>query len=172
MFLSSKKLLITAGGGFFVILFFVFFMVFFDFRIAFQKKMVVESKKEMALYDKRINNLKEIKKSLARNQENYSKMESVFLEEDSLVVFIQEMESLARHCGAALDIKGVVFNSQNNKYPSFTIFLKGSFSSIYNYLYLLENSKYQVAFGRLNLQEEGDGSWGASLVLNFLSFSP
>lgn len=172
MVMARKKLIFTGGIVFFVIVLLVFLMIFLTLRINARKELIYGSKKQMAFYDERISNSKEIEKTLERSRDNYNKLQNVFLNEGSLVVFIKEMESFARQSGVELDIRSVSLSKKEGSLPVFTIFLDGPFSSLCKYLYLLENTKYQLAFQRLNLQKDEKEGWGANLVFTFLSFIP
>jgi len=139
--------------------------------IGSKKRSVFEIKKDTAFYVARIKNINEINKSLVVNKEAKGKIESVFLDENSLINFIKELEYFAQKTGMELDMKGVRILKETNSGAVFNFIVEGSFSGIYRYLTLLENSRYQLRFEGINIQKSlNDENWVAALELKVLSF--
>lgn len=133
---------------------------------------VFESKENLVSFEKRTSGLNEIRKELETNQEGFAIVESVFLDNDSLVDFIKELEYLAAQCGVEIKIRNVSFREGGQgDVPFFGLNLSGDFSSVYRYVFLLENSKYQVSVDRVNFQNaDGGKMWEANLDISILSF--
>ena len=137
-----------------------------------QKAAILETGKRIVLYEKRIKNVKNIEAALARFKEERSKRSGVFLDKDSLVKFVEELEYLAEKTGVEMEAGSVKFskNSSGEK-PVFVFKLTGDFKGIYQYLRLLENDVYLVKLERVNIQKlEESFKWNANLEVKLLSF--
>lgn len=147
-------------------------LVIFLWRAAdLKRNLVLDIKKQLALYERRIDHINRLEETLRRTKENYSKIESMFIEEDSMVSFIEELESLAKNADVNLKIKGIRFVGEQDKKPVFTLVISGSFKDIYYYFTLLENMIYKIEFDKASIEKfsETEG-WESFLELRLLSF--
>jgi hypothetical protein len=150
---------------------FVFAAYFLSHNIGLEKKSILDIKNQLSFYEKRIENIKEIEKSLAGNKENFSKIKLVFLDKELLIDFIKELEYLAKQTGVFLEMRGVTVSSGVKEKPLFNFKLEGSFSSVYGYLVLLENDRYQLGLEKVYIQKPKQGDlWKANLEVRLLSF--
>lgn len=140
-------------------------------NINLKRKDVSGIRSQIWQYEKRIANIKVLKKTLAELGAERSEINAAFLTENSIVNFIEELEYLSKKTGAQLKIKVVDLPSGAPERPRFHFSLEGSFLDIYHYLLLLENDRYQIGWDRVYIQRlEQVENWGANLQLELLSF--
>ncbi len=170
MTISKKKFFISVSVVALANLVLVFAAVFLWSVIGAKKSSVSLVKRQLASYEKRIEQVNKLNDTLRIAEENYSKIKPMFINSNSMVDFIEDMESLAESAGVSLEIKGVRFDEKQNK-PVFTMALAGSFSDIYHYTVLLENTIYKVEFDGVDIGESSSGDiWREVLELKLLSF--
>ncbi|MBI2100431.1 MAG: hypothetical protein HYT47_00170 [Candidatus Vogelbacteria bacterium] len=100
---------------------------------------------------------------LAANEPNLVKVRSAFISRESLIQFIEGLETVARESGVDLTLGEPVIESN-----SLTLSMKavGSFAKVYRWLERLENLPYRLTFERINLSAGTDWSGDISLVLH------
>lgn len=149
----------------------LFFVVVFLWNgISSKKKLVLDIKEQLVLYEKRIDHVNQLEQILEETEEARLKIEPLFVDEDSMVVFIEELESLADNVGVELEIKGVRFVGEDKK-PLFTLSANGSFENIYYFITLLENMTYIAEFSKVDIDKgSGPDNWASLLELKLLSF--
>lgn len=146
-------------------------VVFLGRATASKKELVFDIKRQLALYERRIEHVNRLEETQQKIEETSSMLETMFVDEDSLVGFIEELEFLARNAGVGLEIKGIGFTGEQNKKPVFTVSLTGSFENIYHYFILLENMIYKVEFNKVDIEKSSEtGLWRSLLELKLLSF--
>ncbi|MDD5032920.1 MAG: hypothetical protein PHC85_02280 [Candidatus Pacebacteria bacterium] len=147
--------------------------IYFLLSAEYKKKAKVdELKTSILINEKRIENTKRLEDQLAEAKEEKEKIESVFLDKDNLIKFIQELESLAKIANVDMEMKSVEmgFGSVGAK-PFFSFTAAGDFSDIYRFLVLIENDPYQIKISRLQLQNLVEGKkWEAGFSVRLLSF--
>lgn len=148
----------------------VFVVVFLWNGIRSKKELVFDTKKQIALYEKRIEHVKQLEQALKETEEARLKIEPLFVDEDSMVIFIEELESLADNVGVELEIKGVSFGGEDKK-PLFALSAVGPFKDIYYFITLLENMTYIAEFSKVDIDKgSGPDNWASLLELKLLSF--
>lgn len=102
---------------------------------------------------------------LEASAEDLIKVKSAFTSRESLIQFIEELETVARESGIGLTLSEPVIGQ-----TALTLSLeaRGSFANLYRWLARLENLPYQLAFERINLKAGVGGNWSGdvSLILN------
>lgn len=99
-----------------------------------------------------------------------AKIDSVFLDKQSIIELIEEIEKLKNKTGVSVKIGSIDFGG-NNK-PRLQLEIKGSFRQIYQTVVLLENMPYTVNFESVLLSANSEEkNWRADIVFvinNFL----
>ncbi len=107
------------------------------------------------------------RQTLAASAEDLTKVRSAFVSRQSLIKFIEELETVARESGVNLTLDEPVLGP-----TSLTLSLKvgGSFINLYRWLGRLENLPYQLTFERINLKAGAGAGWSGDLSLVLGSF--
>ena len=144
---------------------------FLFYNINLKKKSINKVKKDIVFYEKRIENIKSIEKSLSNSEENSNAIKKVFLDKESIIDFIKRLEYLAGLTNVRLDMKSVNISAESNRAPVFSFDINGSFSNVYDYLVFIENESYQIALNKIYFQKSEElPGWEASFELELLSF--
>lgn len=136
-----------------------------------ENSQISETKKQIAEYQERMDNIQKILPEIKDLEKAHSGMESLILDKTSLVNFIEEIEYLAKKTGIVLIMKGISFaNIEKNK-PVFKFTTSGSFADTYHFLYLVENGTYRVGLNRVEIiKEQKNNVWNTDFDLELLSF--
>lgn len=145
------------------------FLLFY--KINLKNKSISKIKEDIIFYEKRLENIKNIEKSLSDSEENGNAIKKVFLNKESIINFIERLEYLAKQTNVGLDMKSVNISSESSRVPVFSFSIRGSFTDIYDYLKFIESESYQITLAKayFNKSEESSG-WEASFDLELLSF--
>ncbi|MBI2097504.1 MAG: hypothetical protein HYT46_01015 [Candidatus Vogelbacteria bacterium] len=107
--------------------------------------------------------------ALTANQSELAKVRSAFVSRESLIQFIEELETVARESGVDLTLDEPVIESN-----SLTLSMKavGSFAKVYRWLERLENLPYRLTFERINLSAglNAGADWSGDISLVLGSF--
>ena len=110
-----------------------------------------ETAKELEVTERKMRNIKNLEILFnALDEERQKIRASVILKED-LVGFIENLESLAAHAGADMQIRAIQI--EENSYPVLNIESSGDFNEVYYFIEMLESLPYFVSFDRLTIQE-------------------
>lgn len=105
------------------------------------------------------------RQALEASEDELAKVRSAFVSRESLIQFIEELETVARESDVGLTLSEPVIGQ-----TALTLSLKarGSFAKLYRWLARLENLPYQLAFERINLRTGAGADWSGdvSLILN------
>jgi hypothetical protein len=91
--------------------------------------------------------------ALAREQ-----LKQVFVEEEDIALFIEEIEELARTAGIALEVGSVELGTGVWSDLSLTVRFSGNFSSTYRFLALLETVPYSSSIETVSFQKNTEGT--------------
>ncbi|MFC1625385.1 hypothetical protein ACFL1O_00725, partial [Patescibacteria group bacterium] len=150
---------------------FLFLVFFLFYSINLEKKSVVDIKKELSFYEKRISNTKRTGRALIEIEDQRLEIEALFLNEENIIDFIKELEYLAEEASVSLEMKNVSLPTDAESQPSFAFNVAGSFVSIYRYIAFLESNHYQLILDKIYIQKSfKDENWEANLELRFLNF--
>lgn len=149
----------------------VFFAFFLRGMVDSKKNSVLAVKEQLALYERRIEHINELEETLEKVKSNDEKIRSIFIKENTVVDFIEDLESLAERANVDLLIKGVRFEGDKDPKPLFTLNVVGSFEDVYRYYVLLENMPYKISFVRASLEKSSESLvWKSLLEFKILSF--
>ncbi|MFC1756854.1 hypothetical protein ACFLZC_01690 [Patescibacteria group bacterium] len=168
---TRKKFIIGTGVVVIVNLAFVCLLSFLFVKIGKDLEVLENTKADLAFYNKRIANTNNIKMELQEVYDQRAIVESVFLEELTIVSFIERLEKLANISEIKLVVRRADIKKNSTDKPIFDISTEGPFSNICNFVSLLEKDSYQVSFERLYLQKnESATNWEGIMGLRLLSF--
>ncbi len=118
-----------------------------------------EIRSKIIINDAKIKEGSSLKKSIAEVAEEKQKIGSIFLDKQSIIKLIQELESIANKTGASIDIGSINMFS-----------LKGKFSQLFHYLVLLENIPYSISIDKMDFQKQEKDMWQANFEISLNSF--
>lgn len=118
-----------------------------------------EIRSKIIINDAKIQEGSLLKKSIAEVAGEKQKIDSIFLDKQSVIKLIEELESIANKTGASIDIGSINMFS-----------LKGKFSQIFHYLVLLENIPYAISIDKMNFQKQEKNMWQANFEISLNSF--
>lgn len=136
-----------------------------------QREFMRQDMKNLALLEKKVQNIKLLESQSEKLKTDAQKMEQVFLKEENIVGFIENLENLGKDAGVSIELSSVRMDDENIKEPHFDLILRGSFNALFRYIVLLENLPYQIIFEKLNMSSR-DKSWEARTVIILSSFIP
>lgn len=128
--------------------------------------------------------LKTLDDSIKIIAEERKQLEAHFARSSDVVPFLDTIEGLAREAGVSEDVSSVDI-SGDKQGLMVVMEAKGSFTSLYKFLTLLENSPYELELTGVNLSKEAqatspdspsktlsDSTWNATFRIKLLSFIP
>lgn len=139
-------------------------------------------------------NIFALKKTIKETEADRDTLQSYFVKEDEVVVFIESIESLGKKTNTTVQITQAQA-SQDPKKPS-TLFISlsssGTFSDVTHFLVLLENLPHDISVdkvlmsvqttpeqvivdsktGKIVSSKSGTKSWTADVDINLLSYQP
>lgn len=149
-------------------------LLFLIYSIKEERESVDSIREQLSLYERRIESVKELEKILSDTSSQQAEIKSVFLDKESIVNFIEELEYLSENGNLVLDMKGVNMPDDENlinEKPSFSFSVSGAFADIYRYVALLENDRYHMNFEKVFIQKaQGGDVWEANIELQLLSY--
>lgn len=134
-----------------------------------QREAMRQDMKNLALLEKKAQNIQLLESQSEKLKTDAQKIEPVFLKEENIVGFIENLENLGKDAGVSVELSAVRMDEKNSKAPHFDLILKGSFNALFHYIVLLENLPYQIIFEKLNMSS-GDKTWEARTGIILSSF--
>ena len=101
----------------------------------------------------RDNKMQSLDKSLRELSDERTELETHFAPSSDIVPFLDKVEGLAREARVKVEITSVFF-AKDHSGLSLELKASGTFSSIYKFLLLLENSPYELAFYGMELHRD------------------
>lgn len=151
----------------------VYFLLFG--QIQKERDKVLSLRRELAVIEKKQKNIQSLERLLDETEEQKRDVENIFVDDKTVVRFIEELERLAEITGAVLEIKDASLpRTDEDLGPTFSMEIEGSFKNIFRYLELLENVPFQVEFNEIRFVKPGGaggaGAWSLAIVLRVLSY--
>lgn len=139
--------------------------------IANQKRAVNEARSDLALIEKKASDSRSLKTFMDGIKKETEKIDAVFLNEEMLVNFIEDVEDISRKTGVFLEINSIKTGKKGDLGANFIFKLSGGFGEIFRFLGLLENMPYQIIIKKAHLRSEGKSSdWAADVSVILTSF--
>lgn len=153
----------------------IIFFVFLSFAIFFLYGKINSNNEKAELAISELENetntssqIKLLNNSIETIKEDKVKLETHFARSSDIVPFLDTIEGLGPKAGVKAETTGV-FILEDNSGLVVKINASGSFSGIYKFLRLLENSPYELEFVGFDIQKQAGSNVvsGETLVKNF-----
>ncbi len=119
--------------------------------------------------------IKALRSSLREIEDDRAQLETHFAKSSDIVPFLDTMEKLALKTGAKAEVESVNAGA-GNKTLTVQIKASGTFSAVYKFLMLLENSPYELDFLLVDMNsargEDKTSNWSAIFKMQLLTFLP
>jgi len=151
-------------SGLVVVIFCISF--FFLYRqVNLNNKSFAEASTAFQVEEQRREDIQSLNKVLSQIQNEIIFLDSHFLRNEDIAPFLDSLEKSATSVGANAEVVSVGAQDPKTKGVSIGVKATGSFESIYKFLLLLENSKYELSVTSTKIIREssGGGSEGSSL---------
>ncbi|MBI2023979.1 hypothetical protein HYT00_01120 [Candidatus Giovannonibacteria bacterium] len=149
----------------------MFFFGWFLFnKIAYLDKSIAETNDKIFNFRAELINLKSWERFLDETGNERKILSSAFVNEKSLVHFIEDLEKSGRENGVEVEVHAVNLAEGQNEPPSFRLESAGNFSSVYKYLISLETLPYEIVFRRVFWDAESEGKWRGVYEINLVSY--
>lgn len=140
-----------------------------------------KNKKTSALYaaseqqvsdQEKIQNLKQI---LKETEGDRKKLDEYFITKTNTVSFIEKMKQVSRDASVDLSINSISDGEKNTDGVSLGFSAKGSFSSLYRLIVLVELMPYKITFKKIDIQKtdilgEWTKGWNGNFIITLESF--
>ena len=133
--------------------------------------------REIVLLNSKQRNIKSLKGVLSELTDRPQRLDNLFIDEKTLVRFIEDLEELAKESGVELKVDSAVLpQSPEEAGPTFEFTASGEFRNLFKYQRMLENSPYQLVFEKIEtaqVSREGvkkGPSWSARYKLKVISY--
>lgn len=167
----NKKILITSIVFGLIILVLVFLIIYPLFRVIKKSSNdFITAKQDLILFQGKIENLGEIKKTYESWEGNLEKTEELFIDPEIPIGLIEFWERIAKDLGVSIDISHVSLKTvEDDLWDSvgFRIVIAGSFANFLEFFEKIENSPYlieiqNIVVKRLTEQEIKSEAYGQS----------
>lgn len=148
--------------------------------LVFQKLSALEGElsaveKEIVLLDSKQRNIKSLKGALSGLGERSQRLDNLFIDEKSLVRFIEDLEALAKESGVELKVNSAVLPQVPEELgPTFEFSAAGEFKNLFKYQRLLEDAPYQLVFEKIEttkvLGVKKGSAWSVNYKLKVISY--
>jgi len=136
-----------------------------------QNNFIKEERQKILVSDKKLENSNSLKALMNEIVDEKQKIDSVFLDKESIINFIENLESIAGKTGASIKIGNINIDNQDKKGLSFQFNLTGNFNQLFHYLILLENLPYLINIERMDFKKLAPNEWGANFEILVNSFT-
>lgn len=131
--------------------------------------------KEIVMLDSKQRNIKSLKSALSELTDRPKRLDNLFIDEKSLVRFIEDLEALAKESGVELKVNSAVLPQTPEELgPTFEFSAAGEFKNLFKYQRLLETAPYQLVFEKIEtakvLGVKKGPAWSVNYKLKVLSY--
>ncbi len=129
----------------------------------------------------RRDDIRMLNNSIKSIEEDRTSLETHFAQSSDIVPFLDTIEKLASSVGAKASIAAVNVASDNSGLLA-GVNVEGSFTAVYKFITLLENSPYELSFSSVDIKKQTDQTtvgkvatepqWQGVLEIKLLSFLP
>ena len=141
--------------------------LYFFSNLKKQDNLIKEERQKLLASDKKLENSDSLKVLMNEIIDEKQKIDSAFLNEGSIVNFVEKLESIAGKTGAAIKIGNI--NEENGLSLQFNI--TGNFNQLFHYLILLEKLPYLINIERMDFKKLAPNEWGANFEILVNSFT-
>lgn len=134
------------------------FIIYFQLRgISRASEELIAEKKELILFQKRMGQLEQFKKTYKELEPNLKKMDNLFVDPEVPIDLIKFWENVAEKRGLSIEISPAIIRSLSSapwNSMGFQIVLAGSFSDFLKFLEKIENSPNLIEIQSLALKKQ------------------
>lgn len=138
------------------------------------KEEIVSLKTDLAIAEAKQARVKLLEAFIKEIAEDKNSIEDAFVDDRTIIKFIEEMERIAEISKVSLEIESASLPvSGQDLGPRFKLTVEGGFGHLFRYLKLLEDSPFQVLFKEVAFikpDSAGRGSWTLNAELIVLSY--
>jgi len=134
-------------------------------------KRVVILNQEISLADAKRKNIRNLEQTLQSISREKSEIDDAFVDDASVVRFIEDIEKLSVIADSELEINSASLPARSQDGgPEFGLNLKGSFGRLLKFLAMLEKVNYRLEIESARFGGDGKGSWILQIKLRILSY--
>tara|TARA_Y100000310_G_scaffold319419_1_gene374659 strand:- start:168 stop:692 length:525 start_codon:yes stop_codon:yes gene_type:complete len=168
---KTRKILITLSIIFIIVL--VIDIVWFSF-VKKEADKVLDFKKVAQVEAAQNYNLTELKRQINELEQKEKELDTIFVDKDNIVIFIETIENMAKQSGISTQIQIDDTKKDEGSYQSLDILLQatGSWSGVTTFLKMVENLPHHILVEgmKLNLFGDEDGTaWNIDIVFTIIS---
>ena len=127
--------------------------------------------REISLADAKQKNIRLLHQTLQSIERDKSRVDAVFVDEHSVVRFIENLEELAALSGVELEISSAALPVETDEGgPIFNLSIKGGFGRLFRFFELLEKINFQIRIESASFNIFGSGIWNSQIKLRLLSY--
>ena len=136
---------------------------------------IIAVKRDIAEIERKEANIKMLEDLILSIAAEENKITNILIDSETLVLFIEKLETAARDSGVFLEIESATLSAAGDgSLPQFRLKTKGSFGENFRYLNLIESMPFQIeindaVFAALT-DEKGGKFWELKISLTLLSF--
>ncbi|MCX6731873.1 MAG: hypothetical protein NTX55_02715 [Candidatus Parcubacteria bacterium] len=144
--------------------------LYFFSNLKQQNNFIKEERQKILVSDKKLENSGSLKILMNEITGEKQKIDSAFLDKETIVNFIEKLESIAGKTGAAIKIGNINMDNQNEKGLSLQFNITGNFNQLFHYLILLENLPYSINIEKMDFKKLAPNNWEADFEIIVNSF--
>ena len=135
-----------------------------------ENNFIKEKRQEILANDKKLENSNSLKILMNEIVDERQKIDSAFLDKESVVNFIEKLELIADRTDASIKIGKINIDNQERGGLYLQFDLTGNFNQLFHYLVLLENLPYLINIEKMDLKNLAPNRWAADLEISTDSF--
>lgn len=129
-------------------------------------------RREISTAEAKQKNIKALAQTLGEISEKKSEINRVFVDEKSVIKFIEALEEMASVAGVSMEIPSASLPAKiEDGGPSFTLNLEGSFGRLFRFLSLVEKMDYQLKAESARFSVPEDADWNAQIKIRLASYN-
>lgn len=142
-----------------------------------RNKVIAEQRAELQKDVALMRGMQQVRRSVLSSLEEQSELFDLFIDEDTIPIFLGTLESIGARAGVVHNINRVDRSSSRDRLIV-GVRVGGDFANIHHYVKMVETSPYKLEVSRLIMQKnpttdlgEDMPSWSADIELILLSYS-
>lgn len=140
------------------------------YTIEKQNNFVKEGQKKLLISEKNFENNKSLNNLINEISNEREKINSAFVDKDSIINFVERLEALGSETGASVKIESINTDIKDKKGLYIRFSLKGDFNQLFKYLNLTEDLPYLINVEKINLRNSTSDEWTATFEILVKSF--
>lgn len=136
-----------------------------------QNDLIREERQRILMNEKKLENNRSLKDLMNKIADEKQKIDSVFLDKENIINFIESLESVSGKTGASIKIGNINIDNRKEKNVFLQFSLTGDFVRLFHYLVLLENLPYLINIEKTGLKKAASNEWRADFEVSVNSFT-